>query len=58
MTNPNQARIDEIKTRMEEMQNTLEGCDWCCGGGDAEWDDYIQELKDLGGKYDSPDYET
>lgn len=32
-------RLAQIDARQAEMQRTLEGCDWCCGGGDEEWDD-------------------
>jgi hypothetical protein len=45
--NPSQ-RVAEIKERMQEMQDTLEGCDWCCGGGEEEWADLVDELKQLG----------
>ena len=42
-----QARIEEINARIEEMNNTLEGCDWCCGGGDEEMEDLQLELAGL-----------
>lgn len=50
MENPNQKRIDEINARMEEMHDTLSGCDWCCGGGDDEMDELRAELKQLESK--------
>ena len=27
---------DALLARIKEMDATLEGCDWCCGGGDEE----------------------
>lgn len=37
------ARIKEIEARLEEMDETLSGCDWCCGGGDEERDELERE---------------
>lgn len=41
------ARILEIQDLMQEMLDTLEGCDWCCGGGDARWKLLEEELAEL-----------
>lgn len=30
--------------RRDEMAATLEGCDWCCGGGDEEWNQIDERL--------------
>jgi hypothetical protein len=38
-------RIQEIKERMEWMERNLEGCDWCCGGGDEEYSKLLEELQ-------------
>lgn len=40
-------RIKVIGDRLEWMSDNYEGCDWCCGGGDEEWDDLKQELVEL-----------
>ena len=32
------ANIVHAQTTMKQMQNELSGCDWCCGGGDEQWD--------------------
>jgi hypothetical protein len=44
------ARIDEIIKTMTEMSETLEGCDWCCGGGDEQMEQLTDELTSLGAK--------
>lgn len=36
-------RLAEIAARREEMADTYEGCDWCCGGGDEEMTDLHEE---------------
>ena len=41
------ARISEIKEGMAHLNNTLEGCDWCCGGGDERMAEYKRELDEL-----------
>lgn len=41
------SRVAEIEARIEEMNATYEGCDWCCGGGDAEMADLQAELLEL-----------
>lgn len=41
------ARIKEIENHMEWMLSNLHGCDWCCGGGDEEWDELQVELDTL-----------
>lgn len=46
-------RIQEIKDRLEWMQENLEGCDWCCGGGDEEWEELTEELSELESKADT-----
>jgi len=46
----------EILNRIEEMRATLEGCDWCCGGGDEEMEalhNRLDEIKAL--QADQPD---
>jgi hypothetical protein len=45
------ARIDVIRTRLAQMRDRLAGCDWCCGGGDEEWDALCAELERLGGRF-------
>ena len=40
-------RLAEIAARQETLQETLEGCDWCCGGGDDEWDALREEAAQL-----------
>jgi hypothetical protein len=42
-------RIEEIKARLQYMQDNYSGCDWCCGGGDEEWAELQKELSDLEG---------
>jgi|TARA_Y100000310_G_scaffold92512_1_gene90135 hypothetical protein len=39
-----------INDKLDEMEATLEGCDWCCGGGDEMAGHLRQRLKELGGK--------
>jgi hypothetical protein len=42
--------LNQIKTiddRLTHMSNTYEGCDWCCGGGDQEWDQLHKDRKEL-----------
>jgi DNA repair exonuclease SbcCD ATPase subunit len=45
--NPIEQRLAEIADRMEWMQDNLEGCDWCCGGGDEEWAELEAERERL-----------
>lgn len=33
------AEYTRLRARQEEMREELVGCDWCCGGGDQEWDE-------------------
>lgn len=47
------ARIKEIRERICYMRENLSGCDWCCGGGDEEWDALVEELERLGGEFPS-----
>ena len=42
-----ETRIAEIKARIEWLCRNLEGCDWCCGGGDQEMDELNEELDKL-----------
>lgn len=42
-----QKRIQEIRDRMEWMNENLSGCDWCCGGGDEEMTNLRTELDQL-----------
>lgn len=37
-------RLMEIEERLEWMCENLRGCDWCCGGGDQEWDELREEM--------------
>jgi hypothetical protein len=37
-------QLREIPAELEHMSNTLNGCDWCCGGGDEEWASLMEEL--------------
>lgn len=48
-------RIDIIRGRLIQMRQTFAGCDWCCGGGDEEWDALADELQRLGGEFPSGD---
>lgn len=41
------SRVAEIEARIEEMNRTYHGCDWCCGGGDKEMDELCNELEQL-----------
>ena len=45
MTNPNQPRIDKINARMEEMHNTLSGCDWDDVIPAGDYDDEMDQLR-------------
>jgi hypothetical protein len=36
-----------LEARKAEMFATLEGCDWCCGGGDQELDEIEQRLAEI-----------
>ena len=38
------AERERLLARVREMDDTLEGCDWCCGGGDEEMDEICQRL--------------
>ena len=38
------AQKKELEYRMDEMNDTLEGCDWCCGGGDEEMSELNADL--------------
>ena len=40
-------RRREIRYRINEMKETLVECDWCCGGGDEEMDELVQERFDI-----------
>lgn len=42
-----QQRIDEIDNEVAEMYQTLEGCDWCCGGGDERLAKLIEERRQI-----------
>lgn len=42
-----QKRIEEIRDRIEWMNENLSGCDWCCGGGDEEMAYLVGELQRL-----------
>ena len=37
----------DLDARKEEMAQTLEGCDWCCGGGDREIDEINTRLYEI-----------
>ena len=48
MNNTDQlTQIKTIDDRLTHMSNTYEGCDWCCGGGDQEWDQLHKDRKEL-----------
>jgi|3_EtaG_2_1085321.scaffolds.fasta_scaffold386071_2 hypothetical protein len=48
MTNAEiQARLAKIDERLDWMANNLEGCDWCCGGGDEERSELVLEMTRL-----------
>jgi hypothetical protein len=47
MACPNAERIAAIEAELARMRETLSGCDWCCGGGDAEWAALYEELEGL-----------
>ena len=32
-------RLAQINKRRDWLMDNLEGCDWCCGGGDEEWEE-------------------
>jgi hypothetical protein len=38
------SRIKAIKERMNWLNENLNGCDWCCGGGDEEMEELREEL--------------
>ena len=38
------ARIEDINARMKWLNENLNGCDWCCGGGTEEMDELRGEL--------------
>ena len=44
------AMCADINNQLDYMEVTLEGCDWCCGGGDELRDTLLSKLKELGGK--------
>ena len=45
------ARIAELNEELNRLEDTVTGCDWCCGGGDKEYQKLLDELRDLGGEY-------
>lgn len=45
--NDTQKRIEEIRDRIEWMNENYSGCDWCCGGGDEEMGYLMNELHRL-----------
>jgi hypothetical protein len=47
-------RITAIQERLIQMRSSMAGCDWCCGGGDEEWDALVDELQRLGGEFPAP----
>jgi hypothetical protein len=51
--NETAARIEAIRERLRWMRENMSGCDWCCGGGDEEWDHLVEELQRLGGQFPS-----
>jgi hypothetical protein len=51
--NETAARIEAIRERLRWMRENMSGCDWCCGGGDEEWDHLVEELQNLGGQFPS-----
>ena len=47
-------RVAAIRERLTWMRSSMAGCDWCCGGGEEEWDALVDELQRLGGQFPSP----
>lgn len=41
------AEQSRLTARRVEMNQTLEGCDWCCGGGAEEWDEIGERLNEI-----------
>lgn len=40
----------DINNLLDYLEVTLEGCDWCCGGGDQLQASLLRRLRELGGK--------
>ena len=40
-------RLRAIDREMAGMRRTLEGCDWCCGGGDERMADLVRQYNAL-----------
>lgn len=47
-------RIEAVRARLAWMRDNMAGCDWCCGGGEEEWDALVDELQRLGGEFPRP----
>tara|TARA_R110001592_G_scaffold158191_2_gene389265 strand:+ start:94 stop:279 length:186 start_codon:yes stop_codon:yes gene_type:complete len=46
-----------INKELDRMDRELDGCDWCCGGGDERAEYLFSRLKKLGGKRERLDPE-
>lgn len=40
-------QLQEVRNRMDYMSENYSGCDWCCGGGDDEMAELVEEEKRL-----------
>tara|TARA_R110002020_G_scaffold215462_7_gene422716 strand:- start:12114 stop:12353 length:240 start_codon:yes stop_codon:yes gene_type:complete len=50
MTDEERTECNTINAELDEMDHTLSGCDWCCGGGNEKYAMLIERLRLLGGK--------
>ena len=41
------ARLVEIEAHRQWLYDNLEGCDWCCGGGDNDLERLAEEEAEL-----------
>ena len=41
------AAKDAFNARINEMHETLDGCDWCCGGGDQEMTEIVTRIAEI-----------
>jgi len=39
--------IAELEAELQDMYDNLSGCDWCCGGGDADAGQIRAEIRAL-----------
>ena len=50
MTNQKRTECNTINADLDELDHTLSGCDWCCGGGEEAYAMLLARLRRLGGK--------